>query len=70
MQKRYRIKTYWRKAKLVFHFVRMKNLAQISGKQRRQGGDDNDNDLDLDQVNRTGESEWRWYIIRSENTFP
>lgn len=21
-------------------------------------------------MNRTGESEWRWYIIRSENTFP
>lgn len=70
IQKKYRVKNYWRKARLVFHFVRMKNLAQISNKKRKQEGTDADNDVDMEYVNRSSESEWRWYIIRSENTFP
>ena len=70
IQKKYRIKNYWRKARLVFHFVRMKNLAQISNKKRKQEGADADNDVDIEYVNRSSETEWRWYIIRTENTFP
>lgn len=48
MQKKYRIKNFWRKAKLVYHFVRMRKLAQLRSNKRRADGVDDDGDVDLD----------------------
>ena len=49
MQQKYRIKNFWRKAKLVYHFVRMRKLAQLKcSKRRSDGAQDDDGDVDLE----------------------
>ena len=67
-QRRYRIKSLWRKAKLVLLFekMRQRNKAHILSKTKNQQEDYEDL---LDNIKNT-ESDWKWWIIRQENTLP
>lgn len=70
-QKKYKVKRWWMRARLVFYFVRMKQSAtkNLNRKSEAEKGDD-DGDVDLDYINTQQETEWKWYIIRQENTLP
>lgn len=64
-QKKYKVKRWWMRARLVFYFVRMKQSAtkNLNRKSEVEKGDD-DADVDLDYINTQQETEWKWYIIR------
>mmetsp|Transcript_24655 Transcript_24655/g.38335 ORF Transcript_24655/g.38335 Transcript_24655/m.38335 type:complete len:195 (+) Transcript_24655:1068-1652(+) len=71
IQKKYRIKRLWIKARLVYHFIRMKQ-ANTKNKVKDKTGKvvDEADDIDLDSMATTQENVWRWYIIRQENSLP
>lgn len=71
IQRKYRIKRLWTKARLVYHFVRMKQSASDSKTRGKIDGKmDDDGDVDLENINNSQENVWKWYIIRQENTLP
>jgi hypothetical protein len=69
LQKKYRIKNAWKKAKLVYLFVKMRKRAIKRQEQKQQEAIQDYTDLDLEEISGQTE-EWKWYIIRVQNTFP
>ena len=71
LEKKYRIKRLWIKARLVYHFIKLKETtAEAKRIKRVDGKGDDDVDVDLEYFNSTQETVWKWYIIRQENTLP
>ena len=71
MQKKYRAKQLWRRARLVYHFIKIKFTAMSLNSALGKDGEPNiDEDVDLENINNPNEREWKWYIIRQENTLP
>lgn len=68
-QRKHRIKTYWKKAKRVFLFQRLK-LADEKFQKNKEINQEDDGDDILENINSSAEHEWKWYIIRQENTLP
>ena len=68
-QKKHRIKTYWKKAKRVFLFQRLKLADEKFNKNKEINNEDDGDDI-LENINSSAEHEWKWYIIRQENTLP
>ena len=62
MQKKYRIKNLWKKAKRVYIFQRFKFSSEPKEEDNNQ--DDQEDVVIKDNV------VWRWWIIRQENTLP
>ena len=61
MQKKYRIKKLWKKAKRVYMFQRLKfNLTD----------EESNNQDNEDEVIIKDNNVWKWWIIRQENTLP
>lgn len=69
MQQKYRIKRLWMKARRVFLFQRIK-LADDKNKKNKHFNKDDDGEDILENINNGTENEWKWYIIRQENTLP
>mmetsp|Transcript_21052 Transcript_21052/g.32583 ORF Transcript_21052/g.32583 Transcript_21052/m.32583 type:complete len:181 (-) Transcript_21052:2154-2696(-) len=69
VERQYRIKRLWIKARLVYHFVRLKQSTNESRRRKKNDGND-DGDIDPDIINNSQEHIWKWYIIRQENTLP
>ena len=63
MQKKHRIKYYWKIARRVFLFQRLK-LADEKFQKNKEAGEGADGDDILDNINSSTEHEWKWYIIR------
>lgn len=63
-QRAYRVKVLWIKARLVSHFIRMKQSANSDKK------DNADMGMDFENMNFSQDNQWKWYIIRQENTLP
>lgn len=69
-QRKFRVKRLWIKARLVYHFIRMKQSANEGLNHQNNGKNEEDADVDLENINSQQENVWRWYIIRTENTLP
>lgn len=67
MQRKHRIKKLWKIAKRVYLFQSLsyKIDNDDEGKILTDEGDDL-----LDNINTNSDHEWKWWIIRSENTLP
>ena len=67
IQKKHRIKKLWKIAKRIYLFQSFNNtkITEGEGKFLTEDGDDL-----LDNINIGQEVEWKWWIIRSENTLP
>ena len=63
LQKKHRIKTYWKKARRVFLFQRLK-LADEKFKKNKDLNQMDDGDDILENINNSQEQDWKWYIIR------
>lgn len=57
------------KARRVFLFQRIK-LADDKNKKNKHLNKDDDGEDILENINNGTENEWKWYIIRQENTLP
>lgn len=67
-QKKYRIKWLWKKARIVFIFQKVK-FGNTEEKRKTNDMDEDGDDI-LENLNSATEHEWKWYIIRQENTLP
>ena len=59
-QKAYRVKVLWIKARLVFHFIRMKQSANSDTNKKSEA----DGGMDFENINFSQDNAWKWYIIR------
>ena len=69
LQKKYRIKNLWKRAKMVFFFARMKKLSDLT-KHKQQKVIDYETEVFTEDGKILRRNKWRWYIIRSGNTMP
>jgi len=69
-QKKYRAKQLWRRARLVYHFIKIKFSAMALNSAFNKDDNNDDGDVDLENINNSQEHVWKWYIIRQENTLP
>ena len=67
MQRKHRIKKLWKIAKRVYLFQSLNNKKK--DEEHEKILTDEGDDL-LDNVNHMSDHEWKWWIIRSENTLP
>jgi hypothetical protein len=69
-QKKYHTRKLWVKARLVYHFIRMKQSASEGIGRNLGAGDGDDGEVDLENINSNQENVWKWNIIREGNTLP
>lgn len=69
-QKKYHTRKLWIKARLVYHFIRMKQSASEGIGRIIGGADGDDGEVDLENINSNQENVWKWNIIREGNTLP
>lgn len=69
-QKKYHTRKLWIKARLVYHFIRMKQSASEGVGRNNGGADGDDGEVDLENINSNQENVWKWNIIREGNTLP
>ena len=66
LQKRHRIKYLWKVARLIKTYDQMK----IRNEAMRELLSEDDEQEILENIQKTSQKQWRWYIIRQENTLP
>lgn len=69
LMKKYRIKRLWKKAKLVLLFEKMRVRTQHHHQLHDSQDSNQDEDDILDNISLP-ETQWKWWIIRQENTLP
>lgn len=69
-QRKYHTRKLWVKARLVFHFIRMKQSASEGIGRNAAAGDGDDGEVDLENINSNQDNVWKWNIIREGNTLP